>query len=159
MTSLADFPTYSLPAGQVAIGEHVNGNGHVVIASAEKPQGATGRVTMGGVLVVSAGLLLLALAVAMGVVSWHAQYAFIYRDQAPGARRRPRGARPGLRRSRVQHPGPRPGPPRPPRRHRARACLHLRGRIHGDERGRLRPRLSPLRVRVRDAPAPVRDHQ
>ena len=56
----------------------MNGNGHVVIASAEKSSGSAGRVTMGGVLLASAGLLLLALAVAMGIVSWHAQFAFVY---------------------------------------------------------------------------------
>jgi hypothetical protein len=78
MTSLADFPAYELPNGQVAIGAHLSKNGHTVIASGEPFWGAAGKVNIGGVLLASAGLLLLALAVAMGVVSWHAQYAFIY---------------------------------------------------------------------------------
>ncbi len=78
MTALAELPGYDLTCGQVAIGAHVNRNGHTVIASGERFWGAAGKITLGGVLLASAGLLLLALAVAMGVVCWHAQYAFIY---------------------------------------------------------------------------------
>jgi hypothetical protein len=78
MTAIADLPGYDLPHGQVAIGAHVNPNGHTVIASGERFWGWTGKITLGGVLLTSAGLLLLALAVAMGIVSWHAQFAFIY---------------------------------------------------------------------------------
>jgi hypothetical protein len=80
MTSLADLPTFDLPGATAAFGAHANSNGHVLItkASAMPRFGWTRHVTIGGVLLTSAGLLLLALAVAMGVVSWHAQYAFIF---------------------------------------------------------------------------------
>lgn len=80
MTALADLPRYELPDGHAATAARANANGHIVItkASAMPRLTWTSRITLGGVLLSSAGLLLLALAVAMGVVSWHAQYAFIY---------------------------------------------------------------------------------
>jgi hypothetical protein len=80
MTSLADVPPYDLPAGHTAMAARANRNGHVVITkAAEMPRlGWLSRITAGAVLLTAAGLLLLALAVAMGIVSWHAQFAFIY---------------------------------------------------------------------------------
>jgi hypothetical protein len=80
VTSLADLPRFNLPAGHTATSARGNSNGHVVITQAsEMPRlGWLSRITAGGVLLASAGLLLLALAVAMGVVSWHAQFAFIF---------------------------------------------------------------------------------
>ena len=115
MTALAELPGYDLTCGQVAIGAHVNRNGHTVIASGERFWGAAGKITVGGVLLASAGLLLLALAVAMGVVSWHAQYAFIFAIKHQRLRGRARGARPGLRRRGVLASSASPGPSRPPR--------------------------------------------
>jgi hypothetical protein len=78
MTALADAPRYDLPAGQVPIGAHASRDGHVVIASGERFWGWSGKLTLGGLLLTSAALLLLGLAVAMGIVSWHAQYAFVF---------------------------------------------------------------------------------
>ena len=53
--------------------------GQVLVTSPSQPSlGWLSRITFGGVLITAAGLLLLALAAAMGAVSWHAQFAFIY---------------------------------------------------------------------------------
>ncbi len=80
MSTLADLPQFDLPRGHTAMAARANSNGHVVITRAsDMPHlGWLSRVTVGGVLLTAAGVLLLALAIAMGVVSWHAQYAFIY---------------------------------------------------------------------------------
>jgi hypothetical protein len=80
MTALADMPRFDLPVGHTAASARANSNGHVVITKAsDMPRlGWLSSITAGGVLLTAAGLLLLALAVAMGIVSWHAQFAFIY---------------------------------------------------------------------------------
>jgi hypothetical protein len=80
MTTLADSPRFDLPRGVNAMAARANANGHVVITkAADMPRlGWLSRITVGGVLLASAGLLLLGLAVAMGIVSWHAQFAFIF---------------------------------------------------------------------------------
>ena len=81
----------------------------------------------------------------MGVVSLHAQFAYIFGSSTRSSRGA-RGARPGLRRRRVLHPGHQPGPARPPRCYRARAGVHLRGRVLRDERGRAPTSASPRSV-------------
>jgi hypothetical protein len=88
MTTLADACGFDLPEGEIAIGAKASANGHVVICrptlrwpfiTTPKDHAMTERKDRPGVmLIAAAGLLLAALAAAMGIVSWHAQYAFIY---------------------------------------------------------------------------------
>lgn len=78
--ALAELAGYDLPNGQAATGAHANAHGQTVITKASAMPRLTwmSRITVGGVLLTAAGMLLVPLAVAMGVVSWHAQYAFIF---------------------------------------------------------------------------------
>jgi hypothetical protein len=75
MTALADMPGFELPAGHTSA--QANANGHVVIT---KPSAMPrlGWLDAGGLLIAGACILLAALAVAMGITSFHAQYAYIY---------------------------------------------------------------------------------
>lgn len=87
MAALADLPRYDLPDGQVAIGAHASKNGHVVFTSrraSEHREAApdyapwlASRLTTGGLLIGGACILLASLAVAMGITSFHAQFAYI----------------------------------------------------------------------------------
>jgi hypothetical protein len=88
MTTLASGPASGLPAGQRVAAAHPAATGHVVITrpTARWPFLTSPRTkTMddahdgaGRLLIAVAALLLALLAVAMGVVSWHAQFAFVY---------------------------------------------------------------------------------
>jgi hypothetical protein len=88
VTTLASAPRFDLPDGGTAIGARATANGHVVISRPTlrwpfitTPRDETmtkAKDRTGGVLIAVAGLLLAALAVAMGIVSWHAQFAFVY---------------------------------------------------------------------------------
>ena len=94
-SNLADLPVFDLPDSVRAIGAHANASGHVVVTNGKpfpsqpwprqeaKPPAPQRRapqsppVSSGAVLITLAGLLLLALAVAMGITSFHAQFAYI----------------------------------------------------------------------------------
>jgi hypothetical protein len=88
VTTLAEARRFDLPGDETAAGARASANGHVVISrptfrwpfiTTPRDRAMTGEKDgAGGLLIGVAGLLLAALAVAMGVVSWHAQYAFIY---------------------------------------------------------------------------------
>jgi hypothetical protein len=89
MTTLADARRFDLPNGETAMGARASTNGHSVLITrptfrwpfitTPKDGAMTDRKDRtGAVLIAAAGILLAALAAAMGVVSWHAQYAFIF---------------------------------------------------------------------------------
>ncbi|HEX9357386.1 MAG TPA: hypothetical protein VF933_26650 [Streptosporangiaceae bacterium] len=59
------------------LGARTNGNGHVVITKPSRMP-RMGWLSTDAVLLSAACVLLAALAAAMGIVSWHAQYAFIF---------------------------------------------------------------------------------
>ena len=59
------------------LGARTNGNGHVVITKPSRMP-RLGWLNTSTLLLSAACVLLAALAVAMGIVSWHAQYAFVF---------------------------------------------------------------------------------
>jgi hypothetical protein len=81
---LSEAPVFDLPAGHTAMSARANSNGHVVITRpGDMPRlgwiaERLSRVTAGGVLISFAAVLLLLLATAMGVTSFHAQFAYIF---------------------------------------------------------------------------------
>lgn len=79
MATLAEMPHFDLPPGHTAASARANASGKFVVTRAsDMPRlGWLARITGGGILLTLAGLLLLALAVAMGVTSFHAQFAYI----------------------------------------------------------------------------------
>lgn len=87
-TELADLHGFGDIRPDLAVaGGHANANGRRVYGRPRRgwtwleraeARPAAPRMTASGLLLGFAGLLLLALAVAMGIVSWHAQFAFIF---------------------------------------------------------------------------------
>ena len=64
---------FARPADPV-IGARSNGNGHVVVT---RPQRFRPHADVGAMLLICACVLLAALAATMGIVSWHAQFAYV----------------------------------------------------------------------------------
>lgn len=63
--------------GHDVLGARTNGNGHVVVTKPSRMP-RLGWLNTNALLLAAACVLLAALAVAMGIVSWHAQYAFVF---------------------------------------------------------------------------------
>jgi len=89
MTALANARMTAFRDGQATTETQTNPDGQRVVVSgpvirwparagASDDTAGRRRLTMSGVLLATAALLLAGLAVAMGVVSWHAQYAYIF---------------------------------------------------------------------------------